>query len=302
MPPVTGTTLPLRKPVAIGDPKESSPRGMNWPAVLWILLVHAGALLAPFYFTWSGFILCLALIWVSGSIGVCLGYHRYLTHGGFDTYRPVRWVLVLLGQLSGEGSVLSWVADHRKHHMLSDREGDPHSPRDGALWAHMLWLVPARCPARTRAHYKRFVPDLLKDPVVLFLDRLFLPANLGMALALFLTGALAWDIRTGISFLAWGMFARLLYVFHVTWLVNSATHMWGYRNYETTDNSRNLWWVGLLAFGEGWHNNHHAFQTVARHGHKPWEIDTTYWVICAMEKVGLAWNVVRSVPRVKPGV
>lgn len=285
--------------------RQMSVRGVDWAGVVWVFLVHAGALLAPFYFTWYGFFLFLFLTWVSGSLGVCLGFHRYLTHGGFDTFRPIRWLLVVLGQLSGEGSVLSWVANHRKHHMLSDREGDPHSPRDGGLWAHMLWLFPARFSSSCRElkvdHYKRFVPDLLKDPVVPFLDTLFVPANLALALSLYLAGALIWDIDTGISFLAWGMFVRLVYVLHVTWLINSATHIWGYRNYETTDNSRNLWWVGLLAFGEGWHNNHHAFQTVARHGHKPWEIDTTYWVIWTMEKVGLVWNVVRMVPRAKAG-
>jgi stearoyl-CoA desaturase (delta-9 desaturase) len=301
------TTLHSAHPVAAnpaeGQPKKANPwcLGLDWPVFVWILVVHAGALAAPFFFTWKALGLCLFLCWFTGSIGVCLGYHRQLTHGSFTTYKPVRWLLALIGGLSGEGSALTWVASHRKHHAFSDKEGDPHSPRDGGLWSHMLWFM----PAYGRRHYDqlvaRYAPDLVKDPVMRVLHAMFLPSHVILGGLLMTVGWCGWDFHTGMSFLVWGMFVRLIYVLHVTWFVNSATHIWGYRNYETSDDSRNLWWVGLLAFGEGWHNNHHAYQRMARHGHKWWEIDVTYWAIWAMEKLGLAWEVVKKVPpRTRP--
>jgi len=270
--------------------------GIDWPVVIWIGLAHVGALAAPFFFTWKALGLFAFFSWLSGSIGVCMGYHRHLTHGSFCTYKPLRWFLALVGGLSGEGSALMWVANHRKHHMHSDKEGDPHSPRHGAWWSHMFWFTPKVSNEEFDALTKRFAPDIARDPMMRFLHYFFLPSHLILGGILLAVGWLGWDLYTGISFVVWGMFVRLVYVYHVTWFVNSATHMWGYRNYETTDDSRNLWWVGLLAFGEGWHNNHHAYQRVARQGHKWWEFDITYIEICLMEKLGLAWNVVHDVP------
>ena len=277
-------------------PENRWRHGYDWPVLVWIVVVHGGALAAPFYFTWKAVGLCAFLAWLTGSIGVCMGYHRQLTHGSFSTYRPIRWLLALIGGLSGEGSALVWVANHRKHHVFSDKEGDPHSPRDGKWWSHMLWFI----PDFGRKHYddltERYAPDLRKDPVMRFLHSFFLPSHVILGATLMAIGWTGWDFHTGMSFLVWGMFVRLIYVLHVTWFVNSASHIWGYRNYETTDDSRNLWWVGILAFGEGWHNNHHAYQRMARQGHKWWEIDVTYWEICLMEKLGLAWNVVHERP------
>ena len=262
---------------------------LDWPVVLWIGAVHLTALAAPFYFTWSGLAICLVLCWITGSLGVCLGYHRLLTHGSFSCSRPVKLFYAWMGGVSGEGTALSWVANHRKHHAFSDQEGDPHTPNEGALWSHIVWMFPRRDPDALDAHCRRWAPDLYKDNGIRFLHQTFLLWH-------FLIGGghAMYDWRTGISWLVWGLAVRMVYVFHVTWFVNSATHIWGYRNYETTDNSRNLWWVGLLAFGEGWHNNHHAFQRMAKHGHMWWEVDTTYWAILAMEKLGLAWNVVKT--------
>ena len=271
--------------------------GYDWPVVIWIAVVHLGALAAPFFFTWKALGLCAFLAWLTGSIGVCMGYHRQLTHGSFATYRPVRWLLALIGGLSGEGSALTWVANHRKHHLYSDHEGDPHSPHDGAWWSHMFWFM----PDFGRKHYEtliaRFAPDMAKDPMMRFLHYFFLPSHIILGAVLYAIGYFGWDSYTGWSFVVWGMFVRLVYVLHVTWFVNSATHLWGYRNYETSDDSRNLWWVAVLAFGEGWHNNHHAYQRMARQGHRWWEIDMTYWSILLLEKVGLAWNVVKEVPK-----
>ncbi|HEV3344962.1 MAG TPA: fatty acid desaturase [Pirellulales bacterium] len=270
--------------------------GLDWPVVIWIVAIHLGLLAAPFFFTWKAVALMAFLHWLTGGIGVCLGYHRQLTHGSFSTYRPIRFLLALLGGLSGEGSAVSWVANHRKHHVFSDQEGDPHSPRNGGTWSHMLWFMPNFGRKYTTELQRRYAPDLVKEPAIQWLHKMFLPSHLLFGVMLLAIGWLGWDWYTGLSFVVWGMFVRLVGVLHVTWFVNSASHIWGYRNYETTDDSRNLWWVGLLAYGEGWHNNHHAFQRMARHGHKWWEIDMTYWTILVMEKFGLAWDVVHDVP------
>jgi stearoyl-CoA desaturase (delta-9 desaturase) len=273
-------------------------RGIDWPVVVWIGLVHVLAIIAPFYFSWQGLVACAMLIVITGALGVCMGYHRCLTHGSFKTYRPVRWLLAFLGGLSGEGSALTWVANHRKHHYFSDKEGDPHSPRDGKWWSHMLWFMPNFGQRWHREIAEKYAPDILKDKMMLVLHYLFLPSHLALGVVLFLIGYFGTAIglggwRSGASMVFWGLGVRMVYVLHVTWMINSVTHMWGYRRYETTDDSRNLWWVGILAFGEGWHNNHHAYQRVASQGHRWWEIDVTYWFILFMEKVGLAWDVVR---------
>ena len=267
---------------------------LDWPVVIWIGLIHAAALVAPFFFSWSGLAICVVLSWATGSLGVCLGYHRLLTHGSFSTTRAVKMFYAWMGGVSGEGSALHWVANHRKHHAFSDLEGDPHTPYDGGVWSHITWMFPRRDAAELDAHCRRWAPDLYKDPGILFLHKTFLLWHVVIGAALLFSGAAIYDWRTGVSWLLWGLAVRMVYVFHVTWFVNSATHIWGYRNYETNDNSRNLWWVGLLAFGEGWHNNHHAFQRMAKHGHRWWEVDTTYWMILVMEKLGLAWNVVKT--------
>jgi len=269
-------------------------RGLEWPAVIWIGFLHVGMLLAPFYFTWTGLAIAAVLAWVTGSLGICLGFHRLLTHSSLETYRPLRWMFALFGTLAGEGPPIMWVAAHRKHHQFSDQEHDPHSPRDGAWWSHMNWMFPRYGATHWATLYRQYAPDLLKDRSLRLLDRTFLWWHLGLAVILFSAGWMIWDLNTGISFIAWGMFVRLVYMLHVTWAVNSASHMWGYKTYPTRDNSRNLWWVGLLAWGEGWHNNHHAFQSVAAHGHQWWEIDTTYMVIALMKRTGLAWNVVKK--------
>jgi fatty-acid desaturase len=297
---------PMRKhgqpPVATEDYDPHTPwrSGTDWLVVGWIAMIHVGALAAPIFFLteWPAMIFTAVTIWISASWGICLGYHRLLTHNSFQTYRPVRWALALLGSLTGEGSALTWVANHRCHHQFSDKDGDPHSPRDGTWWSHMLWFMPNQGSKWKDELYIRFAPDLYKDPVIRFLDKTFLlwhwvvgVAVLGIAYAM--TG----NWKTAWGFVFWGVFFRMFYTMHITWFVNSASHKWGYRNYRTTDDSTNLWWVGILAFGEGWHNNHHAFQRMAKHGHKWWEIDVTYWTILAMEKVGLAWNVVKDPPK-----
>ena len=281
--------MPQRKPLFKARPGAI---GINWPITGWLVFLHLGALAAPFFFSWQGLVLAVVLHWVTGGLGVCLGYHRLFTHGSFSTYRPVRWLLGLLGVLSGEGAVGDWVANHRKHHALSDKEGDPHSPHDGAFWSHALWIVPQMTQQDYESHTHRWAPDVARDRVLMWIGRLQLPLHFVFGIGLLAIGWACGGWVLGASLLAWGLFARLIFVLHSTWLVNSASHMWGYTNYEAGDDSRNNWLVALLTYGEGWHNNHHAYPRMANHGHRWWEFDLTFRTIRLMQRLGLAWNVV----------
>ncbi len=274
--------------------RAMKPVGISMPILFWMLFVHLGAALVffPKFFSWWSVGLMFVLHWLTGGVGVCLGYHRYFTHRGFQTYAPIRYFFAALGALSGEGSVLNWVATHRRHHAYSDEHGDPHSPNDGAWWAHMLWIFPRFDSRDLKVSYQRWIPDMIDDPKLLWLDSMFLASHLLFAGLIYGLGWMFGGPILGSSFVVWGVFARLVFVMHSTWLVNSASHMWGYRNYDTTDDSRNNWFVALVTYGEGWHNNHHAYPTMVRHGHKFWEIDVTYMTIRLMQMLGLAWNVV----------
>jgi fatty-acid desaturase len=258
-----------------------------WGPVIWILGLHAGALLAfvPGFFTWQALLVCLGLHWLTGGIGICMTYHRLLTHRSFAT-RP-RWleyVLTAIGCAASEGGAIGWVADHRRHHAHSDEPEDVHSPNRGFGWAHMFWwMTPDITSIHTPAYYAKWAPDLLKDPVHRWLDKYHIIFPILMGVVLYAIGGMPW--------LVWGVFVRSILVLHTTWLVNSATHVWGYRSHETRDSSTNLWWVALLTYGEGWHNNHHAFQTSARHGLRWWEVDMTYLAIRAMSLVGMAYAI-----------
>ncbi len=277
-------------------PKVRYPDGLSWVTVFWIGAIHLGALAAPFTFSWSGLIVMLALYWLTGGIGICLGYHRLFSHRSFTTYRPIRALIALIGGLAGEGSAVHWTANHRKHHALSDQDGDPHSPREGFLWSHMLWCLAAMNRERRDAHHERFAPDLAAEPVLQFLDRTYIFWHLLLGGAMFGAGYAFGGSSLGWSLVVWGMFVRLLIVLHCTWFINSVTHVWGYKNFETDDDSKNLWWVALVTFGEGWHNNHHAIPRRANFGRKWWEIDTTYCTIWLLGKLGLFWDVAGDPP------
>ncbi|MBX6314367.1 MAG: fatty acid desaturase [Isosphaeraceae bacterium] len=263
---------------------QPRPAYIAWGPLLWIAGLHIGALFAllPALFTWQAFLVCLLLHWLTGGLGICMTYHRLLTHRSFAT-RPkwLEYLLTVLGCCASEGGAIGWVADHRKHHAHSDDEHDVHSPNRGFAWAHMLWWMTPDITARhTPEYYRKWAPDLDRDPVHGLLDRFHFVFPLLLFAGLYALGGLPW--------LIWGGFVRSVSVLHTTWLVNSATHRWGYRAFKTRDSSTNLWWVALLTFGEGWHNNHHAFQTSARHGLRWWEIDMTYVVIRALSALGLA--------------
>jgi len=282
----------------VPHPKKHADHGpeprklINWANVIWLVILHIGCLAAPFVFTWEAVVLTLVLHWITGGIGICLGFHRHLTHLSFSTYKPVRWLIAIIGGLAGEGSVIDWVANHRKHHAHSDQEGDPHSPHDGPWWSHVFWLGFWQGPEDHAKHIARWVPDLVKDPVLRWIGALFLPSHFVFAAILFAAGYAYAGWPMAMSFLVWGVFVRLVFVLHSTWFVNSASHIWGYRNYETTDDSRNNWWVALLTYGEGWHNNHHMYPRMAPHGRRWWEFDVTFRTIRLMQWCGLAWDVV----------
>jgi stearoyl-CoA desaturase (Delta-9 desaturase) len=252
---------------------------------------------------WSDLAVFLILYAITG-LGVTVGFHRHFTHRAFATKRWMRGVLAALGSAAIEGPVISWVADHRKHHAFADRPGDPHSPHvdhgggwrgalKGLLHAHMGWLF----IHTQRGARKRYAPDLLKDPVVRFVDRTFVVWALGSLGAAFALGWLIGGTLTAaLTGLLWGGAVRMFVVHHVTYSINSLCHFFGRQRFNTQDESRNLAWLALPSFGEAWHNNHHAFPTSAAHGLRPWEIDISALIISGLERVGLAWDVVRVDP------
>jgi sn-2 palmitoyl-lipid 9-desaturase len=270
------------------NPNQLNWKNVDWVVVGWMAAMHVGCLAAPFFFTWSAFGLAAVIYWLTSSVGVCLGYHRYLTHRSFKLSKPAEFGVMLCSVGSGEGSPLMWAATHRLHHQRSDQEGDPHSPLEGKWWSHMAWLFVNHSKEQRDILYRRYVPDLVDQPVMKFFERTYGLWLIAFGVALFAIG--------GIPALLWGMCVRMVISYHSTWFVNSATHLWGYRNYDTRDESRNLWWVALLAFGEGWHNNHHAHPSTARAGHQWWEIDMTFWVIRGLQFVGLASDVNDHIP------
>lgn len=261
---------------------------IDWIVFGWMVAMHIGCLAAPFFFSWQALGVAVLLQWLTGSIGVCLGYHRFLAHKSFKLVAPARFLTMLAGSLSGEGSPLFWAATHRLHHQRSDQEGDPHSPNDGAWWSHILWLFGLRSAAEKELLLARYAPDLVRDPMMQFFEKTYFLWLVAFSVALYLVG--------GLPMLLWAQCVRIVYTYHATWFVNSATHMWGYRNYETRDRSRNLWWVALVTYGEGWHNNHHAHPHTARAGHKWWELDPTWWAIRLLKACRLAYDVDDRIP------
>lgn len=245
--------------------------------------MHIGALFAFVTFSWQALAVCVILHWMTGGLGITLTYHRLLTHRSFTVPKPVEYFLAIIASLACQGGPVSWVGAHRLHHSRSDMLGDPHSPREGFFWSHMGWCVTRNKIIDDFETYSKHAPDLAKDPVHVFLDRVHILWTFLLAAGLY-----AWG---GWSFVVWGIFVRLVLVYHCTWLVNSAAHVWGYKTYDSRDDSRNLWWVALLTYGEGWHNNHHAHPRLARAGHRWWEIDMTFYAIRTLQFLGLAYEV-----------
>lgn len=261
------------------------------PAMLaTVILIHVLALASPLTFTWPAFITFVILVFATGCLGITLCYHRLLSHKSFKTHRWVQCFLMLCGALSMEGDPAWWVATHRLHHKASDQADDPHSPTVSFLWAHVLWLMFEDKRVEDKGFVDRYAPEFTNDKWAQFLAKNFLPVNLGFILLLSALGYYFGGSKLGLSMFIWAGALRVVWVWHITWFVNSVTHIYGYRNYETKDRSKNIWWVALLAFGEGWHNNHHANPSAAKSGHKWWEFDLTYCVIKFLHITGLAWQ------------
>jgi sn-2 palmitoyl-lipid 9-desaturase len=251
-------------------------------SVVFFAAVHGVVLLAPWFFSWSALGITLFLHWLFGSIGVCLGYHRLLSHRSFKVPHWLEYAIAFIGALSLQGGPIFWVAGHRLHHAYTeDEDKDPYSARRGFWWSHMLWIFYPRPEFFEFEQYKRYAPDLARDPFYCWLNRYFLALQLPLGLLLFGLG--------GWSFVIYGVFVRVVLLWHSTWLINSATHLWGgYRTFSTEDTTRNLWWAALLTYGEGWHNNHHAYPNVAKCGWRAWEVDVTWWAIWLLQHLGLA--------------
>jgi stearoyl-CoA desaturase (delta-9 desaturase) len=273
---------------------------------------NIGAVVLPFV----AFLAAIVLLWDTGvgwtdlailaamyaitAIGITVGYHRMLTHRAFATYKPLEYAFAAAGSMAVQGPVIDWVADHRKHHAHTDEEGDPHSPHVGhgsglaGLWhAHVGWLF----ETNGQADRRRYAADLMDDPGMRVLNRRF-PLLVGLSLLLpFAAGLLlTGSLLGGFTAMLWGGLVRIFFVHHITWSINSICHFHGSRRFATDDQSTNVWWLSVLSLGEAWHHNHHAFPRSAVHGLRRWELDPSAAIIGAMQRLGLAWNVVRITP------
>lgn len=258
----------------------------HWGNIIGISIIHLLALAAIPFFTWKALGVCLLFFFIISPIGVTLTYHRLLSHRSFKVPIWLEYLLATVGALSGQGPVLLWVAEHRLHHRYSDSEKDPHSARHGGFWwSHVTHLFYHKEFEDDVKQWSRYIPDLNGHKYYHFLSKYNFLIALSIVPLLYLMG--------GLPFVMWGVFMRIALMLHVTWFVNSATHRFGYRNFETRDDSSNVWWVALLSAGEGWHNNHHAQSNCAAHGRMWWEFDLTWQMIKALEFVGLATDVKR---------
>jgi len=300
------------------NPRLPAPRGImseqpweiDWGYAAGVLIFHLLALLAffPWFFSWTGVLLVPLGIYAFGTVGICVGFHRLLTHRSFSCPRWLERTFILLGTCSVMDSPAYWAAVHRKHHRFADDEHDPHSPLGSFVWSHFGWYMMKLDPAQRGELVETYAKDVMRDPLYAFLERhwgnwlavillswlTFFGLGLGAAVAAGVAPADA--VQFGASILVWGGFVRTVLVFHDTMCVNSITHLWGYRNYDTNDNSRNNVVIGILASGEGWHNNHHADPRSARHGHLWWEFDLPWATIRLLQRIGLARDVAMPSP------
>jgi sn-1 stearoyl-lipid 9-desaturase len=255
---------------------------LDWTMIIALVIFHIGAVCAflPGLFSWQAVGVAVLLHWITGGLGITLGWHRLLSHRSFQVPKWLEYFFALCGTLALQGGIIWWVGLHRHHHLHSDQDVDHHDSKKGFLWSHVRWMC-YEIPAES--DIPRFTKDIVNDKFYQFLNSYFFPLQVVLGIVLYLIG--------GLPFVFWGVFARLVIVYHCTWLVNSATHKFGYRNFETTDNSTNCWWVALTTYGEGWHNNHHAYQYSARHGMKWWELDITWITIQVLQLLGLATKV-----------
>ena len=284
---------------------QREPVRLDWVNIVGISFYHLVALLAfmPWFFSWTGVIVWFITNYLFCTIGINVFYHRFLTHKGFQCPKWLEYTMAVLAVCSFQETPARWVAIHRRHHEHADDEPDPHTPVRSFLWAHVGWLLVKQPDLSRNGVFARYAKDVLRDPFYRRLENglyyfgiiylqwvLFFAIPFGISL---LGGSSAGEAaQLGLSVLVWGVFVRTVLNLHNTWAVNSVTHMWGYRNYETDEHSRNNFVVGYTAMGEGWHNNHHADPRSARHGHRWWEIDITYLTIRLFGVLGLADKIV----------
>jgi stearoyl-CoA desaturase (delta-9 desaturase) len=260
--------------------KQSRTENINWKNLSIVITFHLLTIPALFMFSWQNLAVMLVGNWIVGSLGIGLGYHRLLTHRSFAAPKWLEYLLTTFGAMAIQDDAPKWVATHRIHHKFVETDQDPHSTRPGFYHAHLGWIVRGTANDHDEATLKKYVPDLMKDKFHTTLAKYYYVVLIASGVLLFAIG--------GWSMVLWGVFARVVFGWHSTWLVNSATHSWGKRRFETKDDSTNNWWVALLTFGEGWHNNHHAQPTSARHGLKWYEFDMNWLTIKFFEKLGWA--------------
>jgi stearoyl-CoA desaturase (Delta-9 desaturase) len=248
-----------------------------------MVLFHIGALAALFMFNWHAAAAAIFLYWMATGLGISMGYHRLLTHRSYKVPLVLEYFFAVCGTLTLEGGPIFWVGTHRIHHQNSDQHGDPHSPRDGAWWAHVGWLLFGESKHNNTRLMSKYAADLGKHRFYVWLNHYHWIPLVVLGAVLFAVG--------GLPLLLWGVCLRVVVGLHATWLVNSATHMWGSRRFATRDNSRNNWWVALITSGEGWHNNHHAHPTSARHGLAWYEFDLSWIQIRVLQLLSVAKSV-----------
>jgi fatty-acid desaturase len=269
------------------------PRARWWlfkKRILPIALTYAGLFLAPLCFSISGAVVAMLLLVLTG-LGVTVGLHRLLTHRSFSTYQWLERALATLGALAFQGGVVDWVAIHRLHHAHADTEDDPHSPKYSFWRGHFLWLFYFDARVADEGLKARYVKDLCKDPYMKFLEDWSIGLQALLFFALYVVGDFVGP-DLGLSWAVYGVFVRAAVLQQIAWLINSASHTWGYRTYATRDQSVNCWWLTLPSLGEGWHNNHHAFPTSARFGLRWYELDLGFVAIRVLQALRLAWDVV----------
>jgi stearoyl-CoA desaturase (delta-9 desaturase) len=252
---------------------------LNWITSSVLFLFHVGAIAALFMFSWTNLAVAVLLYYIATGLGISMGYHRLHTHRSYKIPLVFEYFFAVCGALTLEGGPIFWVATHRIHHQKSDQAGDPHSTRDGGWWAHVGWILLGATNHNNTQRMAKYAPDLAKDRFYVWLNNYHWLPLLVLGVLLFAIG--------GVSMFLWGICLRVVVGLHATWLVNSATHMWGSRRFATRDDSRNNWWVALLTFGEGWHNNHHAHPTSARHGLAWYEFDPSWILIKVLTALGV---------------
>lgn len=317
--PTEPAETPEDRPVAqsLDYPATLAPQ-VIWAYVFWFALIHLAACCAalPWLFSWVGMVLALVTHYLCATIGISVCYHRMLAHRAFHAPKWLEYLFATFAVCNMQESPSRWVGIHRRHHQFTDEQDDPHSPLAGFLWGHFQWVFTRNEAVSNVSFFDKYSRDLVRDPYYLFLERNFMwfwvyvahaillfAAGFGIGAVWTFEGMESWEsgLRLGLSVLVWAVALRTVYGWHSTWAVNSVGHLWGYRNYETSDNSRNQPLIGILSSGEGWHNNHHADPRCAKIGHRWWELDPGWWTIAALASVGLASDVVAE-PRVEVAV